>query len=133
MTIPAVHLGPDERFEIVICEEGLLPIPEKLRVALRLEPGEIVSIERWPGSLYLETYSAFLDAVFEAVPLAERWGQVQEHFLTRTLTVVEEKGLSIPADLFPLRPDQPMVLQVLRRGLVPELYLYPADLIETER
>jgi hypothetical protein len=141
MTIPAVLLGPDERFELLVSVEGILPIPEKLRRALHLEPGEIVSVELLPGSLCLETYSAFLDVLFEAVPLDQRWDQVVEHFLSRTLATVEERGLSIPADLFPLRPGQRLILQVLYRGLFPELYLYPADIdavrrdlaIDTER
>jgi hypothetical protein len=35
---------------------------------------------------------------------------------------VEEKGLQIPADLFPQR-GRPVVLQVIHRGLHPELRL----------
>jgi hypothetical protein len=99
-----------------------------MRIALRLEPGEMVSVERWPGSLYLETFSSFLDAVGDLSGL-ELWQQVLRLFHKRTLTVVEERGgVPISMDLFPLRRRDHLILQVLFRGRFPELYLYPADL-----
>ncbi|HEX4965509.1 MAG TPA: hypothetical protein VF173_32160 [Thermoanaerobaculia bacterium] len=126
-------LLPEERFELVVVDRGFLPFPERLRIALRLEPGEMVALERWPATLYLETYSSFLGALDETVPFEEQWGQVVEHFLRRKLAVLEGKGLPIPADLFVLEQGDPFVLQVLFRGRFPELYLYPADLVGVRR
>ncbi len=113
MAIPAVLLGLDERFELVVGEEGILPIPETLRVALRLKPGEIeiVAVDRLRASLFLETFSAFLDALGEAVPVEQQWDQVVQRFFTRTLIVLEERGLPIPADLFPLPVGATLRLQ----------------------
>jgi hypothetical protein len=123
-------LGPDERFDLTVREEGILPLPEPVVVALRLQSGELVSMERWPGSLYLETFTAFLDALEETAPSGKHWSEVVRVFLSRALLVVAGSGLElpIPADLFPLRPGDRVVLQVIYRGPFPELYLYPADL-----
>jgi hypothetical protein len=114
-----------ERFELVVSEEGILPIPVALRVALHLEPGEVVSVESGPAALSLETFSAFLDALAEAAP-EKQWEQVVQRFLTRTLTCMEEEGLPIPSDLLPQR-GRPVVLQVIRRGSQLELYLLQAE------
>jgi hypothetical protein len=114
-------------------EEGILPLPERVALALRLESGEMVSMERWPGSLFLETFTAFLDALQEEVPRGKHWSEVVRIFLSRTLAVVEGGGLElpIPSSLFPLLPGDRVVLQVIYRGSLPELYLYPGDLRAT--
>jgi len=128
MGLSAPALMPDERFNLVVIEPGFLPIPHRVRITLRLEPGEMVAMERWPATLYLETYSFFLGALEDAVPCDEHWNQVVKHFLCRPLTVLEGRGLPIPAALFPLETGDRLVLQVLFRGQFPELYVYPADL-----
>jgi hypothetical protein len=135
MAIPAVSLGPDERFELVVRAEGILPLPEQVTVALRLERGEMVAMERWPGALYLETFNAFLDSLGEARAPGVQWQKAVTVFLSRTLAVVEGSGreLPIPSALFPLQPGDQVVLQVLCRGQFPELYLYPADLTAVHR
>src|SRR4051812_24251111 len=89
-------MGAVERFELVVSEEGILPIPEGLRGTLHLEPGEIVALERGSGSLHLETFSAFLGVLEESVPVEKQWEQVVERFLSRALTALEERGLPIP-------------------------------------
>ena len=122
----APSLLPDERFDLVVTEPGFLPIPHRVRISLRLEPGEMMAMERWPATLYLETYSFFLGALEDAIPFDEN--RVVKHFLCRPLTVLEERGLPIQAGLFPLETGDRLVLQVLFRGLFPELYVYPADL-----
>lgn len=125
-------LGPNERFDLTVREEGVLPLPERVALALRLEPGEMVSMERWPGSLYLETFTAFLDALEEKAPPGKHWSEVVHIFLSRTLAVVEGNGLElpIPSALFPLWPGDRVILQVIYRGPFPEMYLYPGDLRE---
>ena len=132
---PPISLDPDERFELTIRTEGILPLPERVTAALRLELGEIVSMERWPCVLYLETFSSFLDALGEAMAPEAQWKETVTVFLSRTLAVVEGNGLElpIPSALFPLRPGDRVVLQVLGRGQFPELYLYPADLTAVRR
>ncbi len=126
MAIPAARLDSDKRFELVVSEEGLLPISEGLRVALNLELGEPVALERSPASLSLEPFNAYLDALQEMVPIEQVWKQIAQSFLTRALTRVEERGLAIPEDLFPLQAGESVFLQVHRRGLVRELNLSSA-------
>jgi hypothetical protein len=111
-----------------------LPLPERLVRALRLESGEMVSMERWPGTLYLEPMTAFLSALEETLSFERPWS-VFKVFLCRPLAVVEGNGLDlpIPSDLFPLDPGDRVVLQVLYRGPFPELYLYPGGLAELGR
>jgi len=123
-------LAPNERFDLIVREEGVLPLPEPVVVALRLQSGELVSMERWPGTLYLETLTAFLDALEESLNPGRQWSAAITVFLARTLAVVEGDGLElpIPPDLFSLQPGDRVVLQVIYRGSFPELYLYPADL-----
>jgi len=115
---------------LTVREEGILPLPECVALALRLKSGEMVSMERWPGTLYLETFTAFLDALEEKAPLGKDWSEVVRLFLSRTLSVVAGSGLDlpIPPALFSLQPGDRVVLQVIYRGPFPELYLYPADL-----
>ena len=121
---------PNERFDLTVREEGILPLPEPVVVALRLQSGELVSMERWPGTLYLETLTAFLDALEETLNLGRQWSEAVTVFLARTLSVVEGDGLElpIPPALFSLQPGDRVVLQVIYRGSFPELYLYPGDL-----
>jgi len=122
--------GPNERFDLLVREEGVLPLPEPLAVALRLQSGELVSMERWPGTLYLETLTAFLGALEETLNPGRQWSEAVTIFLARTLSVVEGDGLelAIPPALFSLQPGDRVVLQVIYRGRFPELYLYPGDL-----
>jgi hypothetical protein len=117
-------LGPNERFDLIVREEGILPLPERVALALRLESGETVSMERWPGSLFLETFTAFLDALEEEVPRGKHWSEVVRVFLSRALAVVEGGGLNlpIPSSLVPLLPGDRVVLQVIYRGSFPDLY-----------
>lgn len=122
--------SPDERFELAVSARGFLPIPQTLRNALRLESGEIVAFERWPGSLHLEPFSSFVDSLRGLSP-GELWVQALPQFYRRELSAVEEKGLPIPATLFPLQEGDRVVLQALYRGRFPDLYLYPADPAET--
>src|ERR1700686_539917 len=128
-------LGPNERFDLIVREEGVLPLPEPVVVALRLQSGELVSMERWPGTLYLETLSAFLDALEESLNPGRQWSEAITVFLARTLAVVEGDGLElpIPPALFSLQPGDRVVVQVIYRGPFPELYLYPGDLKATLR
>jgi hypothetical protein len=122
-------LGPDERFDLTVREQGILPLPEPVVVALRLQSGEMVSMERWPGTLYLETLTAFLEALEETLNPGKPWSEAITVFLTRTLGVVDEGlELPIPPALFPLQPGDRVVLQLIYRGPFPELYLYPGDL-----
>jgi len=128
----ALQLVPEERFEMTVIDRGILPLPERVVSALRLDSGEMVSMERWPGVLYLETLTAFLDALEETLTPERHWSEVVRVFLTRPLTVVEDGGLElpIPSHLFALKPGDRVVLQVLYRGPFPELYLYPGDFAE---
>ncbi|HEX4498397.1 MAG TPA: hypothetical protein VIE43_22160 [Thermoanaerobaculia bacterium] len=118
--------SPDERFELAVNAHGFLPIPQTLRRALRLESGEIVALERWPGSLHLEPFSSFVDLLQGFSP-GELRAQALRQFHCRELSAVEEKGLPIPAALFPLQEGDRVVLQALYLGRFPELYLYPAE------
>jgi hypothetical protein len=111
MEVHTVHLSPGERFELVVLEEGILPIPEALRATLRLEVGEVVSVELVDGSLTLTLFSAFLESLdSQAVAVEKQWAQVVQSFISRTLTCLDERGLPIAADLFPLEPGEPVVL-----------------------
>jgi hypothetical protein len=130
-----VRLRRDERLDLIVKDKGVLPLPERVAVALRLEPGEMVSMERWPGVLYLETMTAFLDALEDAMAPETHWTEVVRGFLTRPLAVVEGNGLDLPIPwaLFPLHPGDRVVLQVLYRGPFPELYIYPENLADLGR
>jgi hypothetical protein len=130
----SLRLGPEEWFTLTVTREGILPLPERLVRALHLEPGEMVSMERWPGTLYLETMTACLSSLEESLRLERHWS-VFKVFLCRPLAVVESNGLDlpIPSNLFPLDPGDRVVLQVLYRGPFPELYLYPGGLAELGR
>ena len=92
-------------------------------------------MERWPGVLYLETLTAFLDALEGAMAPETHWSEVVRVFLTRPLAVVEGSGLDLPVPwaLFPLNPGDRLVLQVLYRGPFPELYVYHGDFAELGR
>jgi hypothetical protein len=129
------RLVPEERFDLVVTDRGVLRLPERVAVALRLESGEMVSMERWPGVLYLETMTAFLDALAEIHPLEERWSERVRVFLSRPVAAVEGNGLNLPIPwaLFPLHPGDRVVLQVLYRGPFPELYVYLGGLAELGR
>jgi hypothetical protein len=124
-----------ERLDLIVKDKGVLPLPERVAVALRLEAGEMVSMERWPGVLYLETMTAFLDALEAAMAPETHWSERVRVFLTRPLAVVEGNGLDLPIPwaLFPLHPGDRVVLQVLYIGPFPELYIYPGDLADLGR
>ena len=128
-------MAPNERLDLIVRREGILPLPERVAVALRLEPGEMVSMERWPGVLYLETMTAFLDALEDAPAPETHWSEFVRVFLARPLATVDGNGLDLPIPwaLFPLRPGDRVVLQVLYRGPFPELYVYRGDFAELGR
>jgi len=122
-------IGLYERFDLTVREEGILPLPEPVVMALRLRSGELVSMERWPGTLYLETLTAFLEALEETLNPGKSRSEAVTVFLTRTLGAVDEGlELAIPPALFPLQPGDRVILQLIYRGPFPELYLYPGDL-----
>ena len=131
----SLRLGPDQRFDLIIKDKGVLPLPERVAVALGLEPGEMVSMERWPGVLYLETMTAFVEALAEIHPWVPSWSQRVQVFLSRPVAVVQCNGLDLPIPwaLFPLHPGDRVVLQVLYRGSFPEFYLYPGGFAELGR
>lgn len=104
-----------EHFELVVAEPGLLPLSETLRAALRLEPGEPVWVELGPGSLSLVPLRAFIEALDLALPIAQLWERIVQRFVTGTLTLLEERGLPIPENLFTLRSGEGVDLQLLHR------------------
>lgn len=125
-------LAADARFEIIVETEGILPFPLAVARQVGLKPGDFLSVERLAASLHFEPYAAFLEAIWEALPPECLWNEA-ERFLARPLTVLEERGLHIPRGLFRLRPGDQVILQALSRGLSPEIYLYPADLVTAGR
>lgn len=117
----------DARFKLTAEEEGVLPFPAAAALPLGLKQGDILSIERWPASLHIEPYEAFLETIWKALPPERLWREV-ERFLARPLAVLEERGVRIPRDLFSLQPGEEVVLQILSRGFAPEIYVYPCIL-----
>jgi hypothetical protein len=125
-------LPADARFGLIIEVEGLLPLPETVARALSLKPKDIFSVERWPASLRLEPYEAFLEAIWRALPPGRLWNEVLG-FFARPLAALEERGLPISPGLLPLHRGDEVILQVLSRGAYPEIYLYPVQLAAARR
>jgi len=123
--LPLLQLGPgDRRFELIVKEEGVLPLTEELVQALKLKPGDILSVAMGPATLHLEIFEEFLSCVFETFAPEILWCQVQP-FLERTLTSLKSAGaLPIPPDLFRLQPGDRVTLQVMQRGTAHELYVF---------
>lgn len=119
--------GLPEQFEVMVEAPGRLPLPDEVREAMGLKPGDLFSLKRVPISLRLESYREFLSDDWNAVDPENRWRYFQE-FLRRPLTAVEPGGaVKIPPELCPLEPGERFILEVVRRGMCHPLYLYPAD------
>ena len=123
----ATGTGLPEKVEIVAGPRGAILLPEKVRDSLGLWPGELLSIGRQPLSLRLEIYREFLTDSWDAVSLPNRWRYLEE-FLSRPLAAIDrEGGLLLPPRLFPLRAGDPLILEIVRRGLCHELFLYRVE------
>jgi hypothetical protein len=120
---PPRPLGLRESYELIIASEGCLPLPEEVRHALGLEPGELLSLVKNPLSLRLDLYREFLMDDWNAIPTPARWSYLEE-FLSRPLTAVAMDGkVPIPPDLWPLRIGETFALEIISRGLCHPLYL----------
>ncbi|HSS51992.1 MAG TPA: hypothetical protein VLX28_23875 [Thermoanaerobaculia bacterium] len=65
---------------MTVREPGILPLPEPVVVALRLQSGELVSMERWPGTVYLETLTTYLEALEESLSPGKQWSEASPPF-----------------------------------------------------
>lgn len=120
----APRAGLPEQVEIIAGPRGAILLPLEVREALGLKPGELLSIVRQPLSLRLEIYREFLADSWDAVSLLNRWRYLEE-FLSRPLAAMDgEGGLLLPPRLFPLRAGERVILEIVRRGLCHELFLY---------
>lgn len=101
-----------------------VPLPAQVRNALGLNPGDLLSIVPQPLSFRLEIYREFLADSWDAVSAPNRWRYLEE-FLSRPLASIEKRGgLLLPPKLFPLRAGEPLILEIVRRGLCHQLFLY---------
>ena len=120
-------LGLAEQFEQVVEVAGRAVLPQEVRRALGLEPGDLFSLVRHPLSLRLDSYRAFLLDNWDAVSPPNRWLFIK-NFLRRPLTALEPDGVvAIPLEAFPLSAGDHTVLEVVQRGLSYELFLYRAE------
>jgi bifunctional DNA-binding transcriptional regulator/antitoxin component of YhaV-PrlF toxin-antitoxin module len=126
-TLESHSLGLAEQFELVVEVSGSVVLPQEVREALSLEPGDFFSIVRNPVSLRLDSFRVFLADNWDAVSPPNRWRYIEE-FLRRPLTALEQdRSIKIPPEDFPLSVGDSIVLEVVHRGLSYELFLYRAE------
>lgn len=116
-----------ERYELLIEVEGQLQFPLAVQEALKLEPGDLLSLTRNEISVRLDLYGELLADLRRSVKEPENWRWL-EQFLRRALTAVGEEGsVAIPPELLALRPGDRLVLEVVQQGLGHTLYVYRSD------
>jgi bifunctional DNA-binding transcriptional regulator/antitoxin component of YhaV-PrlF toxin-antitoxin module len=120
-------LGLAGQYPLVVAVTGRVVLPHEVRIAMGLEPGDLLSMVRNPVSLRLDSYRAFLADDWDAVPPPNRWRYVEE-FLRRPLTALEPDGalelLQEEPPLLSLNAGDQVMLEVVHRGLSHELFLY---------
>ena len=123
----APRAGLPEKVEAVAGPRGVILLPQVVREILGLVPGELLSVVLQPLSLRLEIYREFLADNWDAVSLSNRWRYLGE-FLSRPLAAIDAGGsLLLPPRLFPLRAGESLILEIVRRGLCHELFLYRVE------
>jgi hypothetical protein len=80
-------------FELTVESAGVLSLPEEVLGGLGAVPGDVLSLDVGPLSVYLglEIYREFLADNWEAVSADNRWRFLHQ-FLSRPLTAVEREG-----------------------------------------
>jgi hypothetical protein len=110
-------------FVLTLESRGRVPLPLGVLTALRLLPGDLLSVRPAPLSLRLDLYAEFLTDNWDAVSPVNRWRYVED-FLRRPLVAVEKDGtLEISPDLMILHPGESVILEVVGEGLFHTLYL----------
>ena len=113
-----------EQVEIIAGPGGEILLPGRVMESLGLMPGELFSVSRQPLSLRLETYGEFLADNWDAVSPRNRWRYLEE-FLSRPLVALREGGsLDLPPGLLPIQQGERLILEIVRRGLCHEIFLY---------
>jgi hypothetical protein len=114
---------PSTSWSLTVEEPRRFRLPEVVRNALRLGPGELISLQRNAISLRLDFYREVLESVPSGGGVGD-WPGI-EQFLRRPLTSVEPEGsVEVPVDLMALTPGDRLVLEVVREGIGHALYLY---------
>jgi hypothetical protein len=112
-------------FEIVAVEDGRIALPRKLRRALPLVVGDLLSMQQCSWSLHLEIYRELLEDEWSALDPEVRWQYVRE-FLSRPLTSIDARGrLVLPPEVFQVTRGDLFMLQVFNEGGAHGLFLFP--------
>jgi hypothetical protein len=115
-------------FEIVAVEDGKLTLPWKLRRALPLLAGDILSMQLGEWSLHLEIYRELLEDDWSALGPEIRWQYVRE-FLSRPLTSIDARGrLVVPPEVLHVMRGDLFILQVFHQGGAHTLFLFRRNL-----